>query len=50
MMKTIQPRKEESNSIIVESPKKRGWMPPPSKRFEDKRIKNRKWRYYGSQN
>lgn len=38
-MFTITEKKVPSNTIVVEAPKGRGHMPPPSRKFQDKRRK-----------
>jgi len=40
----IQPKKKDSNLLIIERPKERGHMPPPSRKFKNKKhlFKN-KW-------
>jgi hypothetical protein len=38
-MITIKEKKVPSNTIVVEAPKGRGHMPPPSRKFKDKRRK-----------
>ena len=42
-MIAIQAKKQVSNTIVIEAPKQRGYMPPPSKVFKNRRhdFKNR---------
>jgi len=36
-LKAIQAPKGESNTITIQAPKQRGWMPPPTKAFKNRR-------------
>jgi hypothetical protein len=38
-MITLKAKKVESNTLVIERPKERGFMPPPSRKFKDKRRK-----------
>jgi len=46
-MKAIQEKKADSNIIMVEAPKGRGFMPPPSRTFQNKKRKQllKKYRF-----
>ena len=35
-IKAIQATKEESNTMVIQIPKQRGWMPPPTKSFKNR--------------
>jgi len=46
-MITLKAKKVESNTLVIERPKERGFMPPPSRVFKDKRRQDKKknsWR------
>lgn len=38
-MKAVSEKKQDSNTIVVQAPKGRGFMPPPSRKFQNKKRK-----------